>query len=194
LVPTFRISPGLKYTIWAGSIALWLVQALAAREFVDADPISYLNMADAYLAGSWHALIGGWWNPVYPFLLACWMKVFHTDLFHRARAVHLVSFFSLIVALVAFEYFLREFSVFRKRVSQRDMESGQEGIPDEAVWLMAYALFFWVTAFFTPPSLEHPDILVFIVYLLASIACVQLCYRETWRRYALLGFLLGSVT
>lgn len=76
-----------------------------------------LKQANAYLAGSWRALISGGWSPVSPFLLAWWIKIFHTDLFHRTRAVHLFSFFSLIAALVAFEYFLSVFSAFRNQFS-----------------------------------------------------------------------------
>ena len=56
---------------------------------------------------------------------------------------------------------------------------------------MGYSLFFWITTFLTPPSLEQPDILVFIVYLLACALCMHLSHRQEWWRYALLGLVLG---
>jgi hypothetical protein len=102
------------------------VSAWAARESVDAEPISYLNMADVYLAGNGHALTNGSGSPAYRFLLAGWIKSFHADPFHRAQAVHLLSFVSLIVALVSFEHFLCVFPVFRKEFFQTQAEPEQE--------------------------------------------------------------------
>jgi hypothetical protein len=94
------------------------------------------------------------------------------------------------VALASFEYFLRKFSAYRKEFSAERSESG-EAISDDAVWLMGYSLFFWITTFLTPPSLEQPDILVFIVYLVACALCMQLTYRQEWWRYGLLDLVLG---
>lgn len=187
----FKISPKLKYSLWIITIVIWFVQALAARDPLNADAVSYLNIASSCLAGNWHALANGWWSPAYPFLLTFWLKIFNPNPFHHALAVHLFSFLNLIVALVIFEYFLSEFFVFRRQFAAPQTESTAEVISDEAVWLLGYSLFFWITTFLTPPSLEQPDILVFILYLLVASICMQLCYREEWWRYALLGLLLG---
>jgi hypothetical protein len=99
------------------------------------------------------------------------------------------AFVSLIVALISFDHFLGVFFIYRRKITA-DSESGQI-IPDDAVCLVGYALFFWVTTFFTPPTLEHPDILVFIAYLLAATLCMQICYRPEWWRYLVLGLILG---
>lgn len=185
-----RIPTKLKYLIWAGTIGVWIAEALAAREPLDADAVSYLNMADSYLGGTWHALINGWWSPAYPFLLALVVKMFGPSPFHRSLTMHLFAVISLVVALASFEYFLRTFSAYRKEFSTESSETG-EAISDDAVWLIGYSLFFWITTFLTPPSLEQPDILVFIVYLHACALCMQLAYRQEWRRFALLGLVLG---
>jgi hypothetical protein len=42
----------------------WVAESLAAREPLNADAVSYLNMAGSYLSGTWHGLINGWWSPV----------------------------------------------------------------------------------------------------------------------------------
>ena len=191
MIPTVKISSRLKFCIWTVTLCVWLAEALAARGPLDADAISYLNIAHSCLGGNWHALVNGWWSPGYPFLLTIWLKIFHPSVFQEARAMHLFAFFSLLVALLSFEYFLSVFQMFCKQREEQEIEAKGEALSEDAVWLMGYSLFFWITTFFTPPSLEQPDILVFILYLIASALCVQLSYRQEWWRYALLGLVLG---
>ena len=186
-----KIPTKLKVFIWAGTIGVWIAQALAAREPLDANAVSYLNMADSYLGGTWHGLINGYWSPAYPFLLSLVQKLFRPSPFHHSLAVHLFAVFCLVAALVSFEYFLSVFSAYRKQVSAEPSENDGEVISGDAVWLMGYSLFFWTTTFLTPPYLEQPDILVFILYLLACAQCMRLSYRQEWWRYALLGLVLG---
>jgi len=172
-------------------LCAWLAQALAARDFATADAISYLDISYSCLTGNWHALITGWWSPAFPFLLAIWLKVFNPSPFREAVVLHLFSFISLVVALAVFEYFMRVFLVFRKKVVADDQDSCQP-VPDDWVWIVGYSLFFWISTFLTPPSLEQPDILVFILYLLAAVLCMQVVLEpQKWSRYLLLGLVLG---
>jgi hypothetical protein len=53
-------------------LAAWLAQAFAATNPLDADAVSYLDIAYSCLSGNWHALVHGYWSPGYPFLLALW--------------------------------------------------------------------------------------------------------------------------
>jgi hypothetical protein len=191
LTAEFKISPKLKYLLWAVTVVVWLMEALAARDPLDADAVSYLNIADSCLSGNWHALVNGWWSPGYPFLLALWLKIFSPSPFHHSLAVHMFAFLGLVVALTSFEVFLSAFWAFRKQFVVQQVSDAGRVISDDAAWLMGYCLFFWITAFFTPPSLEQPDILLFVLYLLAAAVCMQLYHRQEWWRYALLGFLLG---
>jgi hypothetical protein len=191
LTAAVKIPQKLKYFIWTVTVCIWIAEALGAREPLNADAVSYLNMADAYLSGTWHGLINGWWSPAYPFLLALVLKIFSPSPFHHSLALHLLAVFSLVVALVSFEYFLSVFFAYRKQFFAEPSDAAGEAISDDAVWLMGYGLFFWITTFLTPPSLEQPDILVFIVYLFACGLCMQLSYRQEWWRYALLGLVLG---
>jgi hypothetical protein len=185
------ISGKIKAAIWAVLLCAWLAQALAARDFSTADAISYLDISYSCLAGNWHALVNGWWSPAFPFLLTIWLKIFNPSPFREAVILHLFSFASLVVALAIFEYFMRVFLVFRKSVVADDHDSGQP-VPDDWLWIVGYSLFFWISTFLIPPSLEQPDILVFILYLLAVIVCMQVVLEpQKWSRYFLLGLVLG---
>ena len=173
-------------------LCAWLAQALAARDFATADAISYLDISYSCLAGNWHALVNGWWSPAFPFLLTFWLKIFNPSPFREAVVLHLFSFTSLVMALAVFEYFMRTFLVFRKTVVA-DEQDLKQSIPDNWVWIVGYSLFFWISTFLTPPSLEQPDILVSILYLLAAALCMQVVLEpQKWSRYFLLGLVLGA--
>jgi hypothetical protein len=147
LTAAVRISSKLKYSIWGITLGIWFVEALAARAPLDADAVSYLNIANSCLGRNWHALINGWWSPGFPFLLVFWLKIFHPSLFHHSLAIHLFAFFSLIVALVSFEYFLSVFLIYYKQAAAAETEGAGELISGDAVWLLGYSLFFCITTF-----------------------------------------------
>ena len=65
-----------KVAIWIAMLAAWVAQAFAANNPLDADAVSYLDMAYSCLSGNWHALVHGYWSPGYPFLLALWLRLF----------------------------------------------------------------------------------------------------------------------
>jgi hypothetical protein len=173
-------------------LCCWLFQALAARDFFTADAISYLDIANSCVAGHWHALVNGWWSPAYPLLLAICLKIFKPDPFHEALLLHLIAFVSLIGALAAFEYFMAVFFKFRQKTLSDDTADQGQLIPDRSVMLVGYSFFFWISTFLVPPTLEQPDILVFILYLLASALCMHLFMNphESPRGVAL-GAVLG---
>lgn len=173
-------------------VCCWLLQALAARDFFTADAISYLDIAHSCVAGHGHALVNGWWSPVFPFLLAICLKVFKPDPYEEALLVHLLAFVSLIAALASFEYFLAVFLKFRTQTAIAASAGDGELIAERPLVIVGYALFFWITTFLVPPTLEQPDILVFILYLLASALCMEVVSNpREWSRYVLLGLVLG---
>jgi hypothetical protein len=173
-------------------LCFWLIQAVAPRGVPNPDGIAYLDISYRCLAGNWHALLNGYWSPGLPFILTIWLKIFKPAPFQEGTVMHLFSFISLIGALASFEYFLCVFLIFRKKVGEDGGQGTGYEVPDRAIWLLGYSLFFWISTFLTPPSLEQPDILVFIVYLLASAMSMQLVsYDKSWSRYFLLGMVLG---
>ena len=173
-------------------VCCWLLKAAAARDFSTADAISYLDIAHSCVAGHWHALVSGWWSPAFPFLLTICLKIFKPDPYHEALLVHLLAFVSLIAALASFEYFLAVFLKFRAETTIAESAEDGELIPERSLLIVGYALFFWITTFLVPPTLEQPDILVFILYLLASALCMQVVTNpRKLSRYAFLGLVLG---
>jgi hypothetical protein len=192
LVDSMKVSRPAKFGIWAVICCSWLIQALAARHTLDADGVSYLNIAHACVRGDWHAMVNGYWSPGYPFVLTVWLKLWSPSHFWEPLAVRMLGFATLAAALACFEYFLPVYFKYRKQVAEGNAGEFGEALPDDAIRLAGYFLFFWITVFLTPAHLDQPDILVFIFYLLACSLCMQLelSGREWWR-HILLGVVLG---
>jgi hypothetical protein len=181
-----------RFAFWAAMFCSWLVQALAARHSLDADGVSYLNIANAGLQGNWHAFVNGYWSPGYPFLLTVWFKLLRPSPFHEPLAVRMLAVVTLVVALLSFEYFLKAFLEFRRKDLGGREEENSELLSDGTIRLAGYVLFFWITTFWTTARLDQPDILVFIVYLLASALGMRIVLAPgAWSLYALFGAVLG---
>jgi len=181
-----------RLAFWAAMLCSWLVQALAARHTLDADGVSYLNIANAGLQGNWHAFVNGYWSPGYPFLLTVWFKLLRPSPFHEPLAVRMLAVVTLVVALLSFEYFLKAFLEFRRKIPGGREEENSELLSDGTIRVAGYVLFFWITTFWTTARLDQPDILVFIVYLLASALGMRIVLAPSaWFLYALFGAVLG---
>jgi hypothetical protein len=181
-----------RLAFWAAIICSWLVQALAARHTLDADGVSYLNIANAGLQGNWHAFVNGYWSPGYPFLLAVWFKLLRPSPFHEPLAVRMLAVVTLVVALLSFEYFSKVFLEFRRKDFDGREEENSELLSDGTIRVAGCVLFFWMTTFWTTARLDQPDILVFIVYLLASALGMRIVLAPgSWSLYALFGAVLG---
>jgi hypothetical protein len=183
---------GVKNVTWLVLVCCWLVQALAARHTLDADGVAYLNMVDSALKGNWHALVNGWWSPGYPFLLTLWFKLFRPSPFYVPLAVRLFAVVTLLAAFLSFEFFLKQLFFFRRQFLYSSDHSGS-WVSDDSIRFAGYGLFLWITVFLTPAHLDQPDILVFILYLLASGVSIQLAsgIRDRSGEFAIFGMILG---
>jgi hypothetical protein len=179
--------------VWAAIALCWLVQAYATRFTQEAaDGISYMEIARQVAAGNWHALLNTYWSPGYPLLLALGVKLFNPAPARELLMMRVIGWLSLLATLAAFEYFLRAFLRLRDNFLAVDTTAGPPLIGDSQFRVLAYGLFFWCTTVLVPSSNEHPDILVFAIYLLASaIAMDLLTFRRGFARYALLGAVLA---
>jgi hypothetical protein len=191
MIQSLELTKKTQIAIWLTMVCCWIIQALAVRHTLDADGISYLNIADACLHGNWHALVNGYWSPGLPFLLVLWMKLFHPIALYVPLAFRLFAVTTLIFALLAYEYFVNAFFRFRNHLF--DVEQYRDRfISDSAVRVLGYSLFLWITVFFTPARLDQPEILVFALYLLATAQCLEIVSNcDEWRNVLVLGSALG---
>ena len=85
-----RIRPHCPNSLF-GSRVLFLavVQAWIFRFLVSADSISYLDVSDGVMpGGNWRHLINGTWDPLYPFILGLFRRLFQVSPDREVGAAH----------------------------------------------------------------------------------------------------------
>ena len=169
----------------------WLVVALSSRHVLNPDGVSYADIAYACMRGDWHALVNAYWSPGYPVLLIGWLSIFRPSRYWEITAIHLLSVVSLIGTLFSLEFFLRGVPELRSN----DGSAGGDCVvlPVFAARAIIYTVFFWVTVYLTPASLDQPDILVFAMMLILGGITVRMIRhgRSDWGYYAIFGVVLG---
>ncbi len=140
--------------------------ALIGRNLpIGPDGLAYLDVARAYLHQNWHIAINGYWGPLYSWLLAIAMGIFHPGVnteFAMARAVNFLVFSA---ALYTFSVFWRALADWSRRTN-----ADETSIPEAAphTWIaLGYLLFIVNFAWFV--DVVSPDVLVAaIVFAIAA--------------------------
>jgi hypothetical protein len=68
---------------------------------IDGDAVSYMDIGDLIRAHNWHAVINGYWNPLYPALLALGHTIFHPTRYTELHAYYMVNFGIFLLEMLA---------------------------------------------------------------------------------------------
>ena len=182
--------PRLRLFFWCLAVALGVLEVWAHRNEVNPDSISYIEMAEAAAQGGWHALLNGYWSPLYPLLLNVSLRLFHPGIYWEFTFVHMVNFALYLADLFCFEIFLKELLAARR--TENGWEKGLSPVPEEIVWIWGYLLFLWSSQFWLSLAMVNPDIIVAgLVYVATALLLRVYQGKGTWFLFASLGFLLG---
>src|SRR3954454_685603 len=102
-----RLSP-LRAAFWLTAIILGSAQAWGERHSIYSDGISYVEIATAYARHDWANAVNAYWSPLFSWVIALAFLALHPSPYWQAATAHLVMFVSYIVALLCFEFFMRE--------------------------------------------------------------------------------------
>jgi hypothetical protein len=154
------------------------------------DGTCYLDIASAYLRGDWHNAINSYWSPLFSWLLALAIWIFHPAPYWESTLLHLVNFAGILVALACFEFFFRSF--VRHAEEFRSTEDTEPAFPEFVWWALGYGLFLSTTLFLLPASDTSPDIWVSaFTYIIAGLILRIHIAGGGWRLFGLLGFFLA---
>lgn len=162
--PTLRdpASSGIQ-AVTVDRFGFWLVIALtvgAVRHYVvrdgmDPDALSYLDIADEFVAGEWRSAVNAYWSPLYPLLIGLAKGAFLLPDRFDFRLAHGVNYAIFLASFVAFHWFMREFVTF-----VRSIGTIAGGSAERAIQVAGYSLFLWSSFELTQPRLITPDPLV----------------------------------
>src|SRR5580704_7804237 len=68
---------------------------------MDGDAVAYMDIGDLIRAHNWHAIINGYWNPLYPSLLALGHTLFHPTRYTELHAYYMVNFGIFLLEMLA---------------------------------------------------------------------------------------------
>jgi hypothetical protein len=68
---------------------------------IDGDAVSYMDIGDLIRAHNWHAVINGYWNPLYPAALSLGHTLFHSTRYNELHAYYMVNFGIFLLEMLA---------------------------------------------------------------------------------------------
>ena len=178
---------------WATAIVLGFIHAWADHHYLkNADAMSYLDIAEAYLRRDWPTAINAYWNPLYSWVIAMALCLVKPSPYWKFAVLHVVNFVIYLFALTCFCFFIRE--VVRRNQQQRAhlLAANFVTLPDWALVALGYSLFIWTSLFLITIQLESPDMLVAsFVYLATAVLLRMQRTPSSWAPFPLLGIVLG---
>lgn len=179
----------LEVGFWLLAIGLGFVHVWADHHYlVNADAMSYLDIAEAYLRRDWNTAVNAYWSPLYSWLIAIALLIIKPSPYWKFTVLHLVNFGMYLFALGCFSFLAREIV----RAHRQRTVLGFVALPDWALLALGYSLVIWSSLFLISVPLESPDMLVAaFVYLATAILLRIRRYPSGWTAYIGLGIVLG---
>ncbi len=173
------------------AISFGLAQCAVARNAIEPDARSYIEVARAYLHHDWATAINAYWSPLYSWIVAFVLGITNPSLRWEYPTLHLLNFFIFIVGIIAFEYFWA--GLLRSVGSDDRIVEKEHGsrLPDLELWILGYALFIWLTVG-SVVQLLNPDLCVVVAGLFIAGTLVRLRKDDApTRTYFWFGVALG---
>lgn len=189
LSPTF-----IRSCFYILAISLALIQIFANRfDLYFGDSISYLDMANYAAIGAWSKFINGYWSPLYPLVLAPFLKIIHPSPYFEVPTVKAINFIIYLAAIACFEFFLSGFIDYAQKVQEQEKIKLPDAIGFSRTLWRVTGYFLFLSAFLSIGGVneDSPDVLM-AALLLASIGfCFRIIKNGSLTSYACLGLLLG---
>lgn len=176
--------------LWLAGFSLAGLQAWAAitSYSMNADGVSYLDIADAYAAGDWSRAINSVWSPLYSWIFVVARSLAGPQT-PEIVLVHLTNLCLFALAWIAFLFLKRE-------LAQNARESARAGMRELPAWAweaLSHLGFFWATLCLITIWAVTPDLLMAVFVCLAAGLVIRIRRdRAGVLEYALLGLTLGA--
>ncbi len=169
---------------WAVCLFWAAVGSWCYRYSMNADGMSYLDMASESLRTGPHNLVNGIWSPGYPALISLALLIFRPSPMLEVPVIHLVNFAVFGFVLLSFTFFLKSWLALHRDDSS--MKKRSQIIP------FCFGVFLWFTVEFIALKAATPDLCVAGIVFLAAGACCRISLPgANWKYAGALGGILG---
>jgi hypothetical protein len=166
---TRRIPTVLWYFV---ALAIGAAEALRPRFDIDADALTYVDMASEVLKGNLPHGLSSHYHPGFPIFLAAVLAVFKPTPYFESTVVYGAAFLTFTIALSSFEFLLHEL----QRLPRMDSNTSQT-LPPVHIVLLCRLTFLWSSLKLTNRHgafLVSPDMLVSAAIYLAAGLLVRI--------------------
>jgi len=179
----------IRVAFWVLGAVLGFLQAWPSRFDAEDNTVSYLDMGSYFFHGHHWAIVNGFWNPVYAFLLGLTVAVTKPSLYWEYPTVHLLVFIVFLFTMTCFDYFLRQWMQLRPDLGPEEKASSE---PDWAWISIAYTIFLWSCLEWIHVDSAAQDLLVAgFFYLSCGLLVTISSGRAKWGAFLGLGLTLG---
>jgi hypothetical protein len=184
----------MEVAFWLLAILLGFVHAWANHHYLgNADAMSYLDIAEAYLRCEWRTAVNVYWSPLYSWFIALALLVARPSPYWKFAVLHLTNFGIYLFTLGSFSFLLREIISTHSTKRAELSSTALVTLPEWALLMLGYSLFIWSSLFLITIPLESPDMLVAaFVYLAAAIVMRIRRQPSWWGLFICLGIVLGA--
>ncbi|HWZ80440.1 MAG TPA: hypothetical protein VNX87_28140 [Candidatus Sulfotelmatobacter sp.] len=159
-----------------------------SRWAMNTDGMSYLDLGDSFFQRDWAHAVNAWWSPLYPWLVGNVVGILKPSMKWEFPLVHAVNFGIFLVALLAFRYLL-----YTLLVHSRESAIGLgNALPDWALVLLGYSIFWWIALEVQSLYSVGPDPLVVACFCLVMAMLLRLEAGARLMQFVLIGAVLGT--
>jgi hypothetical protein len=152
------------------------------------DGMSYLDLGDSFFHRDWAHAVNAWWSPLYPWLVGNVVGILKPSMKWEFPLVHTVNFGIFLVALLAFRYLL-----YTLLAHSRESAIGLgNALPDWALVLLGYSIFWWIALEVQSLYSVGPDLLVAACFCLVMAMLRRLEAGARLMQFVLIGAVLGT--
>jgi hypothetical protein len=155
---------------------------------LDGDAVCYMDIADLLHAHRWAGAVNGYWNPLYPALLAFAQVVFHPTRWNELPAYYFANYGIFLLELVAMLVFVYALDNLRARTS---IAAAPPLLSRNALAFLGLALIVIASQRELATGLVRPDALLQALMLLAFAMLMQSLATESLLYAALMGLFFG---
>jgi hypothetical protein len=159
---------------------------------IDGDAVAYMDLGDLLRAHNWHAVVNGYWNPLYPAALSIGHILFHPTRYTELHAYYMVNFGIFLLEMLAVVAFTDAL------IKLRELRENSTAANPLSFLLDRYTLRYLGIAILiisTQRELSlgkvRPDALLQVFLLLGVAALLRYLATNHLRYAALMGFALG---
>jgi hypothetical protein len=181
----------LAYLVLLPPIA-WLAMKFSPYA-LDGDGMAYMDVADLIRAHHWAGVINGYWNPLYPALLAIAQRIFHTTRANELHAYYVLNYLIFLASVAALLAFISALVKLRRRMTPNADQNGGAAplLGMEALQLLGVALLVIATGRELSMATIRPDVLLQALVLVAFAMLLQSFASESLIYAPLMGFFFG---